>query len=127
MIPSTAKLANVCKFQGLHIVLDDGVNAACMCGGLLASCDNKSMWFEQERERGHMGIRMDIRMGIRAGIRAERLCGQVAVVRPGLSPSLHGALVLVATVAVTMMAMATTAAAVMQEVLLLRRGDAMAV
>ena len=127
VVPSTAELGSVCKFRGSHIVPDDSADAVCVCGELLTSCDGESVWFEQERERGHAGIRAGIRMGIRADICTDRSCGQVAVVRPGLRPSLCGALVLVATVAAMMTAMATTAAVVMQEVASLRRGDAMAV
>jgi len=66
-------------------------------------------------------------MGIHVDIRADRSRGQVVVVRPGLCPSLRGALVLVATVVAMMTAMATTVAVVMREVTSLRRGDVMAV
>ena len=127
MVPSTAELGSVFEFRGLHIVPDDGADAACVCGELLTSCDGESVWFEQERERRHAGIRVGIRMGIRADIRADRSRQQIAVVRPGLCPSLRGALVLVATVAAAMAAMATTAAVVTREVASLRQGDAMAV
>jgi len=127
VVPSTAELGSVFEFWGLHIVPDDGTNAACVCGELLASCDGESVRFEQEREHRRMGIRVGIHMGIRADIRTDRSRRQIAVVRPGLCPSLHGALVLVATVAAAMAAMATTAAVVTQEVASLRRGDAMVV
>jgi len=127
VVPSTAELGSVCKFRGLHIVPDDGTDAACVCRELLASCDGKSVRFEQEQERRRAGIRMGICMGIRVDIRADRSRQQIAVVRPGLCPLLRGALVLVATVAAAMAAMATTAAVVTREVTSLRRGDAMAV
>ena len=63
-----------------------------------------------------------------AGIRAGNSRGQVVAVRRVLRPSLRGALVLVATVATTMMAMEITAAAAAatREVALPRRGNAMA-
>ena len=58
---------------------------------------------------------------------ADRSCGQVTVVHPGLRPSLRGTLVWVATVAVTIVVTATMAEVVMQEVASLRRGDVTAV
>jgi len=118
VVPSTAELGSVFKFQGLHIVPNDSTDAMCMCRELLASCNGESAWFEQEQECRRMGIRMGICMGIHTDIHTDRSCWQIAVVHPRLHPSLHGALVLVAMVA---------AAVVMQEVALLRRGDAMAV
>ena len=48
MITSAAELGSVCKFRGLYIVPDDAANATCMCGELLASCDDKSVRFKQE-------------------------------------------------------------------------------
>jgi len=135
--PSAAKLGSVCKFRGSHIVPDDGANAMWVCGELLASCDDESAQFEQERECGHLhGYSHGHPRGHSHGHpcghshghpQADRSCRQFAVVRRGLRPSLRGALVLVAMVAATMMAMATTAAVVTREVALLRRGDAMAV
>jgi len=65
------------EFWGSHVVLDDGANAVCTCSVLFACCDNKAVWFEQERERGHSS-------------------GQVVAVRCELHPLLCCALVLVA-------------------------------
>ena len=66
-------------------------------------------------------------MGIRADIYADRSCGQVVVVRPGLRLSLRGALALVAMVAATITVTATTPAVVTREVASLRQGDTTAV
>ena len=85
---------------------DDGADAVRACGVLLARRDDEAGRFEQERKRGH----------------SRR---QVVAVHRGLCPSLRGALVLVATVATTMMAMEIKAAAT-REVALPRRGNAMA-
>ena len=133
MTPSAAKLGSVCEFWGSHSVPNDGADAVCVCGELLASCDDESARFERERERGHLRgyshghLRGHLRGHSHGHSRADKSRGQFAVVHRGLRPSLRGALVLVATVAATMMAMATTAAVVTREVALLRRGDAMAV
>jgi len=90
MTPSTAELGSIDKFRGLHVVPDDGTNAVCACGVLLACRDDEAARFEQVRERRHSRE-------------------QIVVVHRGLRPSLRGALVLLATVAMAMMAAAATA------------------
>ena len=52
MIPSTAELGSVCKFQGLHIVPNDAADTMCMCGELLASCDDESAQFNKSESAG---------------------------------------------------------------------------
>lgn len=89
------------------MVLDDGVDAVRACGVLLVHRDDEAAQFKQERERGN----------------SRR---QVVVVYCGLRPLLRGALVLVATVTMAKMGKATTAAAT-REVVLPRRGNAMAI
>ena len=74
------------------------------CGVLLARRDEEAARVEQVRERGYSR-------------------NQDVAVRHGLHPSLRGALMLVATVAAGVMAMATTPAAATREVALLRRGN----
>jgi len=106
---SAAELGSTGKFRGPHVDPNDGADAVHVCGVLLACRDDEAGQFEQERKRRHSR-------------------GQVVVVRRGLRPSLRGALVLVATVATTMMVMMAIEikAAAMQEVALPRRGNAMA-
>ena len=106
MSPSAAELGSVCEFRGSHVVADNGSDAVRTWGVLLACCDGEAAQFKQERERGHSR-------------------GKVVVVHRGLRSSLRCALVVVATVAAAMMAMATTAAAT-RGVTLQRWGNAMA-
>jgi len=42
---SAAELGSVGKFRGSHLVPDDSADAMYMCGLLLASCDDKAVWF----------------------------------------------------------------------------------
>jgi len=106
--PSAAELGCVCEFRGSYVVPDDGGDAVRAWGVLLACCDDEAARFKQELEHGHSR-------------------GKVVVVHRGLRPSLRCALVVVvATVAGAMMAMATTAARATREVALWRRGNAMA-
>jgi hypothetical protein len=91
------------------VVPDNGVDAVCVCGLLLASCDDEAARFGQEREREHSR-------------------GQVSVVHRWLRLSLCSALVLVTTVATAMMAMAITPASATsrRDVALPWRSDAIA-
>jgi len=50
---STAELGSTGKFWGPHVDPDDGADAVCMCGVLLAHRDDKAGQFEQEGKRGH--------------------------------------------------------------------------
>ena len=78
---------NVGKFRGSRVSLNDGVGAVRAWGVLPAHQDDEVARFEQNRDRRHS-------------------CGQVVAVRRGLCSLLHGALVLVATVATAAMATA---------------------
>jgi len=106
---STAELGSIGKFWGLYVVPEDGIDAVWVCGSLLgsllASCDNEATWFSQEQGCRHS-------CGYLHGHSHGNSCGQVAVVCCRLHLSLHGVLVLVATVVTAMMVITPAAVTV---------------
>ena len=63
---SAAELGSAGEFRGLHVALDDGADAVCACGVLLARHDDEAARFERERERGHSRVQVVV---VHSGLR----------------------------------------------------------